>query len=94
MSLVRQRFDIFSFGPDSPEDEEGMLESKAALSEIINQEIQGGIPPSRIVLGGFSQGGAMSLLTGLTGETKLAGLVCISGWLIMRNKFKAVGIEV
>ena len=49
-----------------------------------------GIPADRIVLGGFSQGGAMSLLAGLTTERKLGGIAVMSGWLPLRNKFKAV----
>ncbi|KXN89453.1 Acyl-protein thioesterase 1 [Leucoagaricus sp. SymC.cos] len=83
-------FDIYSFGFKVAEDEKGMLESKKLISQIIVDEINAGTPPSRIFLGGFSQGGAMSLLVGLTGEWKLAGLSILSSWLPLRAKFKAM----
>lgn len=67
-----------------------MLESSRQLNELLTAEIEGGIDASRIVLGGFSQGGAMTLLTGLTSERKLAGLAVLSGFLPLQHKFKAV----
>ncbi len=67
-------FDIYSFGFNAEEDEEGMLKSSKSISELITAEIKAGISESRIVLGGFSQGGAMSLLTGLQPDRNLAGL--------------------
>ena len=54
------------------------------------EEVDSGIPAHRIIIGGFSQGGAMSLLTGMTSERKLGGVVVMSGWLPLRTKFKAV----
>jgi len=83
-------FDIKSFGFKAEEDEKGMLESSRQLNELITAEIDGGLDANRIVLGGFSQGGAMSLLTGLTSERKLAGLAVLSGFLPLRHKFKAM----
>lgn len=66
------------------EDEEGMLETVAYLESIIDAVVDTGIPPGRIVLGGFSQGCAMSLLTALTSAKyngKLAGVVGLLGYL-------------
>jgi len=83
-------FDIKSFTFTAEEDETGMLESSRQLNEIIATEVDAGIDASRIVLGGFSQGGAMSLLTGLTSERRLAGLAVLSGFLPLRHKFKAM----
>ncbi|KAF9057801.1 Phospholipase/carboxylesterase [Panaeolus papilionaceus] len=75
--------------PSCAEDSEGMRETVAALTSLVEEEqAKSGIDPSRILLGGFSQGGAMSLLTGLTGKHKLAGIGCLSGWLPLRNTFK------
>lgn len=69
-----------------------MLKSVGMLRELIRYEVEtNGIDPSRILLGGFSQGATMSILTGLTGEPKLAGIAALSGWLPLRNKFKEVG---
>ena len=67
-----------------------MLETVHQLNQLITAEVDAGIPADRIVLGGFSQGAAMSLLTGLTAERRLAGLGVLSGWLPARNKAKAV----
>ena len=76
-------------------DEEGMMETVRAVRELINLENASGIPNSRIVLGGFSQGAAMTLLAGLTGdsERKLAGLAPLSGALPLRYKFNEVRVQ-
>ncbi|KAL0945649.1 hypothetical protein HGRIS_014803 [Hohenbuehelia grisea] len=52
--------------------------------------LEAGIDPGRIVLGGFSMGGAMTLLTGLSIKEQLGGLVVLSGWLPLRNKLKSM----
>ena len=53
------RFDVRNFGvPIGPEDEAGMLHSRQEIQGLIDAEIQDGIDPSRIVLGGLSQGTA------------------------------------
>jgi len=83
-------FDIYSFGFNTDEDEKGMLESVKQLSSMIKTEVDSGIDPSHIVLGGFSQGGTMSLLTGLTGEWTVGGIAALSAWLPLKNKFKAL----
>jgi dienelactone hydrolase len=92
-SLTVQRYDILSLTDiNSREDEQGMLSSARSINEIITSEIDTSpeVGASRIVLGGFSQGGAMTLLTGLTSERKLAGLVALSSWLPLRSKLKSV----
>jgi lysophospholipase-1 len=70
------------------EDEAGILESRSYLHELIQEEIDAGIPSERIVLGGFSQGGAMAILSGLTSKAKLGGVVALSCWLLLGKKFK------
>lgn len=47
-----------------------------------------GIPTDRIVLGGFSQGGGMSIFSGLTAPFKLGGIVGLSSWLLLSHKLK------
>jgi predicted esterase len=91
-AIHQHRFDILEFGFKTTEDESGMLKTVHSLNQLITAEIDGGLDSSRIVLGGFSQGSTMSLLTGLTGERKLGGLVCLSGWLPLRDKFKSVSL--
>ncbi|KAL1744118.1 Phospholipase/carboxylesterase/thioesterase [Schizophyllum fasciatum] len=89
LSICFLRFDIKNFGvPIGPEDEEGMFESRARLHALIDGEIKAGIPPSRIVLGGLSQGGVMTWLTGLTSPVKLAGLVVLSSRLGVPHRVK------
>jgi predicted esterase len=84
------RFDIYSFGFDTEEDEKGMVDSARLINQVITSEIDSGIDANRIVLGGFSQGGTMSLMSGLTSGRNLAGLAVLSGWLPLINKFKSV----
>lgn len=90
-SICICRFDIRSFDFESPEDESGMLRTVSSVNQLVSAEVDSGIDAGRIVIGGFSQGAAMSLLTGLTTERKLAGVVSLSGWVVLRNKVKAVG---
>ena len=84
------RFDIKSFDFSTNEDEDGMLRTVSYINQHISAEVDSGIDPGRIVVGGFSQGAAMSLLCGLTNERKLGGVVSLSGWLVLRSKIKAV----
>jgi predicted esterase len=67
-----------------------MLRTVSSIDQLISAEVDSGIDPGRIVVGGFSQGGAMSILNGLTNERKLAGVACLSGWVVLRDKLKAV----
>jgi phospholipase/carboxylesterase len=57
-------------------------ESSEIISKIIEEEHSKGIPYERIVLVGFSQGGAMSLYTGCRFPYRIAGMVCLSGYLL------------
>ncbi|KAL8387214.1 hypothetical protein RB595_010072 [Gaeumannomyces hyphopodioides] len=69
------------------EDEAGIKASQAYFHNLIQQEIDSGIPADRIVLGGFSQGGAISIFSGLTAKVKLAGIVGLSAYLLLASKF-------
>jgi len=80
-------FDLSTLSDESaPEDEKGMNASKELIHGMIKEQIDKGIPSERIVVGGFSQGGVVSILAALTAEYKLGGLVCMSTWLPMRKK--------
>ncbi len=61
-------------------------ESSEIIAEIIAKEHNQGIPYERIVLVGFSQGGAMSLYTGCRFPHRIAGMVCLSGYLLFPEK--------
>lgn len=80
-------FDLFSLDPTGQEDDRGIEKSKQIITNLIEQEINNGIDPSRIILGGFSQGGALALYTGLTGKFKLAGIIALSCWLPLHKTF-------
>ncbi|KAI8889559.1 Phospholipase/carboxylesterase [Backusella circina FSU 941] len=88
-------FDIYGIDDESikREDEQGMLSSVASVNAIIRNEVDNGIPANRIVVGGFSQGCVLSLLTGLTSEYKFAGIVGCSGWLGLSSKFPAMAAD-
>ncbi|RSH77809.1 uncharacterized protein EHS24_002869 [Apiotrichum porosum] len=82
-------FDIFTLDRSvspRPEDEAGMLAAVAAVDALIQAEVDAGIPEDRIVLGGFSQGGAISALTALTTKRKLGGYVSLSTWVPLAHK--------
>lgn len=69
-------------------DEPGILRSRATFNKLISDEIEAGIPSNRIILGGFSQGGAMSLFTGVTTTHKLGGVFGLSCYLLLGDKIK------
>lgn len=77
---------------DDPEDEEGMLRSVKSVEALIDELTGRGVPPDRIVLGGFSQGHAVTMLAGLTSAKAqgLAGLVCLSGYLPLEGRIQGL----
>lgn len=79
--VMRAWYDILGTDLVKREDEAGLRKSQAAIEQLIAQEIARGIPASRIILAGFSQGCAMTLQTGLRHPEKLAGLLCLSGYV-------------
>ncbi|KAJ2840450.1 Vacuolar protein sorting-associated protein ist1, partial [Coemansia sp. 'formosensis'] len=69
----------------SNKDEAGMNTSMLKINKFIKSEIDSGIPAGRIILGGFSQGDAMTLFAGLQSEYRLSGLAMLSSYLPIRN---------
>ncbi|XP_042362301.1 acyl-protein thioesterase 2 [Plectropomus leopardus] len=80
-------FDLMGLSLHSQEDEVGIKKAADNIKAIIDHEVKNGIPPNRIMLGGFSQGGALSLYTALTCEHQLAGVVALSCWLPLHQTF-------
>lgn len=78
---MRAWYDILSTDLVRREDESGLRESFADVHALLDREVARGIPASRIVLAGFSQGCAVTLGAGLRYGTALAGLVGMSGYL-------------
>jgi len=73
----------------SRQDDAGIRASELAIRALIEREIARGIPASRIVLAGFSQGCAMALHTGLRYPHTLAGILALSGYLPLAETFAA-----
>lgn len=87
--VMRAWYDILGTDIARREDEAGLRVSQIEIEKLILREIQRGIPASRIFLAGFSQGCAMTLQTGLRYPEKLAGLICLSGYMPLADKITA-----
>jgi lysophospholipase-2 len=81
-------YDIQGLPDRFEEDCVGIEESRARITALIEAEIATGIPASRIVVAGFSQGGALSLVSGLQFPTALAGVLVMSGYLAGAKQFE------
>jgi phospholipase/carboxylesterase len=78
---MRAWYDILGFDRKAKEDEAGFRASDAAVRELIADQVTRGIPAKRIVLAGFSQGGAVSLYTALRYPERLGGVMALSTYL-------------
>ncbi len=87
--VMRAWYDILGMELVRREDEAGLRRSQAAVQALIDNERARGIPAHRIVLAGFSQGCAMTLLTGLRSPERLAGLAGMSGYLPLAGTLAA-----
>ena len=81
----RAWYDIYSLTALDQEDRNGILNSEESIIDIIEDEIKAGIPANKIILAGFSQGGAMALYTGLRYPEPLAGIIALSCYLPMHR---------
>jgi phospholipase/carboxylesterase len=84
--VMRAWYDIKGADIAQREDEAGLRSSQAQVEALIAREVARGIPASRIILAGFSQGCAMTLQTGLRHPVPLAGLMCLSGYVPLAAK--------
>ncbi|MBB3120624.1 alpha/beta hydrolase [Pseudoduganella violacea] len=87
--VMRSWYDIVHTDLGRQEDEAGLRASQLEVEALIAREKARGIPAERIVLAGFSQGCAMTLQTGLRHPEKLAGLLCLSGYMPLADKIAA-----
>jgi len=88
--MMRAWYDISGeISEASEQDEEGVLESAGIISLLLEQQIEQGIDSRRIVLAGFSQGGAIALYAGLQSRHPLAGIMALSGYLPLANHFSS-----
>lgn len=79
--VMRAWYDILGTDLVRREDERGVRQSQAAVEALIEREVARGVPRRRIVLTGFSQGGAITLQVGLRQPEPLAGLIVLSSYL-------------
>ena len=74
-------YDIKGVSIEDKQDAIGMKESQSMLDDMLEQQINAGIPSENIILAGFSQGGAVTYFTGVRSQHKLAGLLTLSTYL-------------
>ena len=82
---MRAWYDIRNFDFDQRADETGVRESIAQVEALIVREGERGVPPERVILAGFSQGGAIALAAGVRREAALGGIVALSTYLPMMS---------
>ena len=82
-------YDITSTAFVQQEDETGICASAQLLNDLIAHEIKLGVPETKIILAGFSQGGAIVLHAGLRYQGKLAGILALSTYLPLREKLQS-----
>jgi len=80
---MRSWYDIRSFDSAGRADRDGVLQSSATLEGLIAREIERGIAANRIVIAGFSQGGAVAIHTALQTEQDIAGLMALSTYMAL-----------
>lgn len=90
MLLGRHNIEVFGFQPEIVEDEDGMMKTVQRVQALIEEEIKEGIPISRILLIGFSQGGAMGLLAAIVSKLSIGGVASMSGWIPLNKKIEQV----
>jgi phospholipase/carboxylesterase len=78
---MRAWYDITSLDFEDRADVDTLAISQVHIEQLIEQQVAAGIPRSRIVLAGFSQGGALTLHTGLRLKENIAGLIVLSAYL-------------
>lgn len=83
--VMRSWYDIYSLNNFDREDKIGLTQSQQTVEQLIQNEINRGINPDRIILMGFSQGGAVVLHTGLRYSQRLAGIGALSTYLPLRD---------
>ncbi|CAM2006631.1 alpha/beta hydrolase [Acanthopleuribacter pedis] len=83
---MRAWYDILSLDRNGLQDEAGVRDSEAHVRALMQREFDRGIRPERLVLAGFSQGGAIALHTFLRTEEKLAGVMALSTYLPLHDK--------
>jgi len=88
-AVMRAWYDVYALEGQRREDETGVRASQATVEELITREKARGVPAARLVLAGFSQGGAIALQTGLRHGERLAGIMALSTYLPVASTLAA-----
>jgi lysophospholipase-2 len=78
-------FDLFSINENAPEDVEGIKSATEYIHSLIKKEIDSGVNPKKIVIGGFSMGGALAIHCSLTYPAEIGLVVGLSSFLLQRD---------
>lgn len=87
--VMRAWYDITGMGSDRKEDDVGIRESATVVNGYVQQENARGVESKRIVIAGFSQGGAIALQAGLRYPERLGGVMALSTYLPLRDSLAA-----
>lgn len=90
---MRAWYDIRQLSAGAVEDAEGIVASSERIGSLIRREIDLGVACDRIVLAGFSQGGAIALHVGTRFPERLAGILALSTYLPLRDRLAAESSE-
>jgi phospholipase/carboxylesterase len=88
-AVMRAWYDIIEISTTKGQDEAGISHSAEKIRALVDAEIERGIPASKIILAGFSQGGAMALHVGLRYPQKLAGIMVLSAYLLFPERLQS-----
>ena len=83
---MRAWYDLYGLTLQTKQDEAGMRAMQQEIESLIEAEIKQGIPANKIVLAGFSQGGAMAFFTGLRYPKRLSGILALSTYVSLKEK--------
>jgi phospholipase/carboxylesterase len=87
-AAMRAWFDILTLERGGPEDARAVAASAAAVARLIDAECARGCAPERLVLAGFSQGGALALHLGLRYPRRLGGIVALSAFVPLAQRLR------
>jgi phospholipase/carboxylesterase len=90
---MRAWYDILNLDRDGPSDDSGIRASAAILDGLVAREVERGIAANRIVVAGFSQGGAIALHAGLRSKQRLAGIMALSTYLPISDSFRGEVVD-
>lgn len=81
-------YDIVELSQKGRTDVEGIEKSVKSVQALIDMEVKNGMPANKIIVGGFSQGGAIAYLSGLRYKDRLGGIIGLSTYLPFHDEIK------